>query len=85
MGTIPDQPRSATTLLLAWGGGDPGALDQLVPLVHEELRRLARRHLRRERVGHTLQAMALVKAYLRLIEVKQVRWQNRAHFFADHA
>ena len=72
-----------TTLLLAWGRGDETALDQLIPLVHDELRRLARRHMAGERVGHTLQATALVnEAYLRLIEVNQVRWQNRAHFFA---
>ena len=59
------------------------ALDRLLPLVHEELRRLAGRHMRHERAGHTLQASALVnEAYLRLIEVKQVQWQNRAHFFA---
>ena len=72
-----------TTLLLAWGRGDETALDQLIPLVHDELRRLARRHMAGERGGHTLQATALVnEAYLRLIEVNQVRWQNRAHFFA---
>ena len=59
------------------------ALDRLMPLVHGELRRLAGRHMRHERAGHTLQASALVnEAYLRLIEVKQVPWQNRAHFFA---
>jgi RNA polymerase sigma factor (TIGR02999 family) len=59
------------------------ALDRLVPLVHGELRRLAGRHMRHERAGHTLQASALVnEAYLRLIEIKQVPWQNRAHFFA---
>ena len=59
------------------------ALDRLVPIVHGELRRLAGRHMRHERAGHTLQASALVnEAYLRLIEVKQVQWQNRAHFFA---
>jgi RNA polymerase sigma factor (TIGR02999 family) len=59
------------------------ALDRLLPLVHGELRRLAARHMRHERAGHTLQASALVnEAYLRLIEVKQVHWQNRAHFFA---
>ena len=59
------------------------ALDRLLPLVHQELRRLAGHHMRHERAGHTLQASALVnEAYLRLIEVKQVRWQNRAHFFA---
>jgi RNA polymerase sigma factor (TIGR02999 family) len=69
--------------LLAWGRGDRSALDQLVPLVEDELRRLARRQMARERVGHTLQATALVnEAYLRLIEVNQVQWQNRAHFFA---
>ena len=72
-----------TTLLLAWGRGDETALDQLIPLVHDELRQLARRHMAGERPGHPLQATALVnEAYLRLIEVNQVRWQNRAHFFA---
>jgi len=74
---------TATALLLAWGDGDPDALNELVPMVQDELRQLARRHLRRERAGHTLQATALVnEAYLRLIEIKRVRWQNRAHFFA---
>ena len=59
------------------------ALDRLLPLVHGELRRLAGRHMRHERAGHTLQASALVnEAYLRLIEVNEVKWQNRAHFFA---
>jgi RNA polymerase sigma factor (TIGR02999 family) len=59
------------------------ALDRLLPLVHAELRRLAGRHMRHERAGHTLQASALVnEAYLRLIEVNEVKWQNRAHFFA---
>jgi RNA polymerase sigma factor (TIGR02999 family) len=83
MGTIPHPSRRATALLLAWSRGDPAALDRLVPLVYDELRRLARGHLRRERVGHTLQATALVnEAYLRLIEVKRMRWQNRAHFLA---
>jgi RNA polymerase sigma-70 factor (ECF subfamily) len=82
MGTIPDAP-NATALLLAWGSGDPAALDQLMPLVYDEMRRLARLHLRRERVGHTLQATALVnEVYIRLIKVNQVQWQNRAHFFA---
>ncbi|MEP7310691.1 MAG: sigma-70 family RNA polymerase sigma factor [Acidobacteriota bacterium] len=67
----------------AWGRGEMAALDRLLPLVHGELRRLAGRHMRHERAGHTLQASALVnEAYLRLIEVKQVQWQNRAHFFA---
>jgi RNA polymerase sigma factor (TIGR02999 family) len=76
-------PANPTTLLLAWGRGDETALDQLMPLVHDELQRMARRHMARERAGHTLQATALVnEAYLRLIEVTHVQWQNRAHFFA---
>jgi RNA polymerase sigma factor (TIGR02999 family) len=71
-----------TELLLAWERGEAGALDRLMPLVHAELRRLARRHMAHERPGQTLQATALVhEAYLRLIEIKQVRWQNRAQFF----
>jgi RNA polymerase sigma factor (TIGR02999 family) len=69
--------------LLAWRQGDVTALDRLVPLVHDELRRIARRHMQHERAGHTLQASALVnEAYLRLIEIRQVQWQNRVHFFA---
>jgi RNA polymerase sigma factor (TIGR02999 family) len=76
-------PSSPTALLLAWGRGDQAAFDQLVPLVHEELRRIARQRMGRERGGHTLQATALVnEAYLRLIEVKRIQWQNRQHFFA---
>ena len=76
-------PLSPTELLLAWGGGDQHAFDQLVPLVYDELRRLARGHMARERANHTLQASGLVhEAYVRLIELKQMRWQNRAHFFA---
>lgn len=74
--------QTPTDLLLAWERGEPGAFVQLVPLVHDELRRLARRHMARENPGNTLQATALVnEAYLRLIKVKQVRWQNRAQFF----
>jgi len=70
-------------LLQAWGQGDQAALNQLLPLVHQELRRLAARHMRRERPDHTLQASALVnEAYLRLIAVKRVEWQSRGHFFA---
>jgi RNA polymerase sigma factor (TIGR02999 family) len=77
------EPASPTALLLAWGGGDQAALDHLLPLVHDELRRLARRHMRGERPDHTLQATALInEAYLRLIQIHAVRWQNRAHFFA---
>ena len=70
-------------MLLAWGRGDQAAFDELVPLVHDELRRLARQHMGGERPGHTLQASALVnEAYIRLLDVKRVPWQNRAHFFA---
>lgn len=75
-----------TELLLAWGRGDAGAFDELVPLVHAELRRVARRYLTRERRDHTLQATALVnEAYLRLVDLKRMRWQDRAHFFAMSA
>jgi RNA polymerase sigma factor (TIGR02999 family) len=73
---------NVTRLLVDWGQGDQEALDQLAPLVYDELRRLAGNQLRRERPGHTLQSTALVhEAYLRLIDQKNVRWQNRAHFF----
>jgi RNA polymerase sigma factor (TIGR02999 family) len=73
----------ATQLLLSWKGTNREVLDQLLPLVYDELRRLAHRHLRRERADHTLQTTALVhEAYLNLINQDQVRWQNRAHFFA---
>lgn len=76
-------PKEVTRLLLAWNDGDESALDQLIPLVHEELHSLARRYMGRERSGHTLQTTALVnEAYLRLIDAGRVRWQNRAHFFA---
>jgi RNA polymerase sigma factor (TIGR02999 family) len=72
---------SATRLLLRWNGGDRNALDELLPLVYDELRRLANSYLRRERVQHTLQSTALVhEAYLRLVD-QSVAWQNRAHFF----
>lgn len=75
-----------TRLLVAWGQGDQTALERLMPLVYEELRRLARRHMNRQRPGHTLQTTALVnEAYLRLIDASQVQWQNRAHFFAVSA
>lgn len=75
-----------TALLQAWNAGDRTALDRLVPLVHAELRRLARRYLRRERAGHTLQTTALIhEAYIRLVEVKGVSWQSRAHFFGISA
>jgi RNA polymerase sigma-70 factor, ECF subfamily len=72
-----------TQLLNAWCKGDAGALERLAPVVESELRRLARLHLGKEEAGHTLQPTALVnEAYLRLIEWKNVGWQNRAHFYA---
>jgi RNA polymerase sigma factor (TIGR02999 family) len=75
-----------TRLLLAWNGGDEQALNQLMPLVHGELHRLAHRYMAAERPGHPLQTTALVnEAYLRLIDTSRVRWQNRAHFFAVSA
>ena len=76
-------PQKLTELLIAWSNGSREALDDLFPLVYDELRQIARRYMRRERQGHTLQTSALVNdAYLRLIDQRQVRWQNRAHFFA---
>lgn len=70
-----------TRLLLRWTEGDQHALDDLLPLVYDELRRLARSYLQRERPGHTLQSTALVnEAYLRLVD-QNVSWQSRAHFF----
>ncbi len=73
-------------LLQAWTAGDRTALDQLAPIVYDELRRLARHYLRGERADHTLQATALVnEAYLRLVDYKRMRWENRAHFFAVSA
>lgn len=72
-----------TELLKAWGKGDKAALDELTPLCYRELRRLARRHMRRERPGQTLQTSALVnEAFLRLTDWENIDWQNRAHFFA---
>jgi RNA polymerase sigma factor (TIGR02999 family) len=71
-----------TRLLLAWSEGDKQALDRLVPLVYDELRRLAQNYMRKERAGQTLQTTALIhEAYLRLIDADQVQWRNRAHFF----
>ena len=75
--------QNVTDLLIAWSNGDPQAFDELMPLIYQELNRMARKHLRRERIGHTLQTKALVnEAYLRLIDQQDVHWQNRAHFFA---
>jgi RNA polymerase sigma-70 factor, ECF subfamily len=79
-----DNSRIAVTqLLVDWGNGDQAAFNALVPLVHEELRKLARSYMRRERAGHTLQTSALVnEAYLRLGKGEAGRWENRTHFFA---
>jgi RNA polymerase sigma factor (TIGR02999 family) len=72
-----------TELLLAWGRGDRSALDELVPIVHQELRRLARLQMRGERDNHTLQTTALVnEAFIRLVDLRRIRWQDRAHFLA---
>ena len=74
-----EQPREITQLLLAWNEGDQSALEKLAPLVYEELRRLAKRRMRLERPDHTLQTTALInEAYLRLVDVHNVHWQNRA-------
>jgi RNA polymerase sigma-70 factor, ECF subfamily len=79
-------PTDVTQLLVAWSQGDQSALEKLLPLVYDELHRLARHYMIRERAGHTLQTTALVnEAYLRLVSAEGVRWQNRAHFFAVSA
>ena len=80
---MPNSAETPTDLLLAWGKGEPAAFDRLVPLVNHELHRLAGKYLAHERRGHTLQPTALVnEAYLRLIELNRMQWQDRAHFFA---
>ena len=79
----PTPPADVTQLLARWADGDQGALDLLLPLVYDELRRIARNQLRRERGDHTLVATALVhELYFRLIDQRRTTWQNRAHFFA---
>lgn len=79
-------PQEITELLLSWSNGDQAALDQLMPLVYPELKRLARLYMGRENPGHTLQASALInEAYLRLVDRQNVQWQDRAHFFAAAA
>lgn len=82
-----NQPQEdITRLLLAWGAGDRAALDELMPMVYGELRKLARGYMRRQPDDHTLQTTALVnEAYLRLIDSSRVNWQNRNHFFAISA
>jgi RNA polymerase sigma-70 factor (ECF subfamily) len=84
---VTPSPHSDVSILLrAWSDGDQNALDQLTPIVYDELRRLAGHYLRGERTGHSLQATALVnEAYLRLVDYKRMRWENRAHFFAVSA
>lgn len=79
---MPSSSKEVTQLLADWQSGDQQALEVLMPLVYKELHRLADHYLRRERVGHTLQATALInEAYLRIIKQDEVNWQNRAHFF----
>jgi RNA polymerase sigma-70 factor (ECF subfamily) len=75
-----------SSLLHAWSEGDQNALERLTPVVYDELHRLARRYMRRERPGHSLQTTALVnEAYMRLLDYKRIEWQDRAHFFAISA
>lgn len=77
------EPDNVTRLLLEWSEGNRQALEEILPLIYDELRRLAHSFLYRERPGHTLQTTALVhEAYLKLIDQRDPRWQNRAHFFA---
>jgi RNA polymerase sigma factor (TIGR02999 family) len=79
---MPVLPGEVTQILLSWNKGDKEALEQLIPLVEVELRRLARRFMRRERGDHTLQTSALInEAYLRLVDQQSVQWEDRAHFF----
>jgi RNA polymerase sigma factor (TIGR02999 family) len=78
-----ESPNEVTQLLVAWGNGDQAALEQLMPLVYSELHRLAHRHIKKERPGHTLQTSALLnEAFLRLVDQRDVQWQGRAHFFS---
>ena len=75
-----------TAILRAWSEGDRRALDRLTPIIYDELRRLARRYMRQERPGHSLQTTALVnEAYMRLVDYTRMQWQDRAHFFAVSA
>jgi RNA polymerase sigma factor (TIGR02999 family) len=78
--------QEVSRLLRAWADGDQDALEQLTPIIYEELRRLARYYMSRERTGHILQTTALVnEAYLRLVDCNRMKWQDRAHFFAVSA
>ena len=79
---MPAIPEEITQLLLSWSNGDDAALEQLIPLVYPELKRVARRYMGRESPGHTLQTSALInEAYLQLVDQQAVKWQDRAHFF----
>jgi RNA polymerase sigma-70 factor (ECF subfamily) len=88
MGGVPDNSELVSThhvtqLLQAWGAGDEGALEQLMPLVYNELHRLAQRYMASEQTGHPLQTTALVhEVYLRLVGIQNLDWQNRSHFYA---
>jgi len=80
------KPHEITQLLAEWSDGNQSALDELYPLVYDELHRLARRYMSRERKGHTLQTTALInEAYVRIVDQKNVHWANRSHFFAISA
>ena len=82
----PSSKGEITELLRNWRGGDKAAMDKLLPIVYDELRRLAASFFRRERLNHTLQATALVhEAYLRLVDQSRAGWENRAHFFGSAA
>jgi RNA polymerase sigma factor (TIGR02999 family) len=82
----PRQEHEITQLLAEWRDGNQQALDELYPLVYDELHRLARRYMSRERKGHTLQTTALInEAYVRLVDQRNVHWANRSHFFAISA
>jgi RNA polymerase sigma factor (TIGR02999 family) len=85
-GSLGEPVPDVSTLLRAWSDGDQRALAQLMPIVYDELRRLARHYMKRERAGHSLQTTALVnEAYMRLVDYKRMHWQNRAHFLAVSA
>lgn len=80
---VSDSPATITALLERWGDGDEAALHQLMPLVHREMHQIARRHMARERPGHTLQATALVnETFVRLVDAKTIAFHDRAHFLA---
>jgi len=84
--SMEDSSTQITGLLIAWRNGEPKALEELMPLVHRELKRIARNYMRRQRVGHTLQTTALVnEAFVRLVDSNRVNWQDRSHFFAISA